>query len=471
MRHITINTIPDDALLEVFDWFRLLEERLGGRYRWTWYTLAHVCYQWRRLVFASPERLGLRYHITHRSPITRRSPIADILRHPHQLPLVLDYQSGVGDDPWCLEAIEDLALALEQLDRVQEISLRVGSSGQLYDMFEMMARPARRLEHLSIQAVCRKTWFPVTLFGDHTPALRTLSFENILVPLPSSPWLADLSIILNIGDMNALVLDKLFESVRAMSQLEYICLVFFPEDTRMVNEDRVVPFSGTPASLASLSEIHFHGSSLLFEALASRIDAPNLCMLELSFFRNGRHVPAPSLSRFIRSISILPLSTNSRLRLDRSMADIRTVTDPVHGFSIGYGLECRDLGHHTDPLVVSVSAVCRSLAPVLSLVIKLNIENSGIASPVPQDRTYWADNAVDWHTILAAFSGVVTLQLDDTLLLAVAQALRESDGHVLLPNFREFELFTRDGKGLRVPKRIREEFQSLFPPRDPPISA
>ncbi|KAI0263936.1 hypothetical protein BC834DRAFT_884637, partial [Gloeopeniophorella convolvens] len=386
MQRITINTLPDDALLEVFDWFRLWEERLGKRYRWTWYTLAHVCYRWRQLVFASPERLGLRYRITY------RSPVADILRHPHPLPLVLDYQSGVGVYPWSPEAIDGFALALEQLDRVQEICLRVGSSDQLDRIFEMMAGPARQLEHLSITSTCAARWFPVTLFGGHAPALRTLSLEHVLFPLHSSSWLVRLSVVFFIEDVDALVLDKLFESVHAMGQLEHLRLIFFPQDTRIPNEDRLVHFSGTRASLASLHEIYFNGPSVLFEALASRIDAPNLSKIDLLFLGNGEHVPAPSLSRFIRSISILPLPTSSQLRLDRSLAHIGTnIPDSPHGLSIGYWLESNDEGHHADPLLVSVSAVCRSLAPALSLVTRLTIERSGMTLWVPQGRTYLAD--------------------------------------------------------------------------------
>jgi hypothetical protein len=60
---VSINILPDVALLEIFDFFvggkeqKLVEDEQKIH---TWLTLVHVCRKWRDLVFGSPRRLGIR---------------------------------------------------------------------------------------------------------------------------------------------------------------------------------------------------------------------------------------------------------------------------------------------------------------------------------------------------------------------------------------------------------------------------
>ncbi|KAI0258968.1 hypothetical protein BC834DRAFT_908758 [Gloeopeniophorella convolvens] len=82
----TIHTLPDDALLQIFGVCRPEVETFTGRAfylpSWPWHMLAHVCRRWRQVILAAPRRLGVQNHITH------GSPVADILDHLPQLPLV-----------------------------------------------------------------------------------------------------------------------------------------------------------------------------------------------------------------------------------------------------------------------------------------------------------------------------------------------------------------------------------------------
>ena len=47
---VTAGTLPDDALLEIFDFY----VHRGKPFFERWYTLLHVCRRWRPIVFASP---------------------------------------------------------------------------------------------------------------------------------------------------------------------------------------------------------------------------------------------------------------------------------------------------------------------------------------------------------------------------------------------------------------------------------
>ena len=49
--------VPDDVLLEVFDFY--VAGDMYSKDREAWQTLVHVCRRWRSIVFGSPRRLDL----------------------------------------------------------------------------------------------------------------------------------------------------------------------------------------------------------------------------------------------------------------------------------------------------------------------------------------------------------------------------------------------------------------------------
>jgi hypothetical protein len=58
---VTIGTLSDDVLLEIFSLYLKEAYKAFGYERLeSWRTLVHVCQRWRAVVFASPRRLKLR---------------------------------------------------------------------------------------------------------------------------------------------------------------------------------------------------------------------------------------------------------------------------------------------------------------------------------------------------------------------------------------------------------------------------
>ena len=58
-RLVTIEMLPDNVLLEIFDFYRMADiQSLRGR-PWRWHKLVHICRSWRQVVFASPLRLNM----------------------------------------------------------------------------------------------------------------------------------------------------------------------------------------------------------------------------------------------------------------------------------------------------------------------------------------------------------------------------------------------------------------------------
>jgi hypothetical protein len=103
---VTINTLPDEVLLLVFRFDRLIyldELRYFPRARsvfWRWHRLIQVCRRWRAVVFESPNILNLRLVCGPRAPteltgIWPPLPIAITNYLDRQFPEDYDFDSAI----------------------------------------------------------------------------------------------------------------------------------------------------------------------------------------------------------------------------------------------------------------------------------------------------------------------------------------------------------------------------------------
>jgi hypothetical protein len=111
---IPIDVLPDDVLLEIFDFYANVHEfkaRTDG-----WQSLVHVCRRWRSLVFESPRRLNLQLYCT---------PARGTLDIWPALPLIIvaNMASPSGTD--------NVIAALEQSNRVRKVTLVYPAAWQL----------------------------------------------------------------------------------------------------------------------------------------------------------------------------------------------------------------------------------------------------------------------------------------------------------------------------------------------------
>ena len=97
---IRIDVLPDDVLLEIFDFYVDVTISHGQEIQ-EWQSLVHVCRRWRTLVFRSPRRLNLRLLCT------PETPVRDTLDVWPALSLIIrgdmDPESGTGDIVAALE--------------------------------------------------------------------------------------------------------------------------------------------------------------------------------------------------------------------------------------------------------------------------------------------------------------------------------------------------------------------------------
>jgi hypothetical protein len=108
---ITIDMLPDEVLLEIFD-FCVDKDIISSKTKSvdTWQLLVHVCQRWRSVVFGSPRRLNLRLVCGVKTPVRR------MLHVWPPLPLV------IRDLVFRTDGVYDILAILERsADRVCQI--------------------------------------------------------------------------------------------------------------------------------------------------------------------------------------------------------------------------------------------------------------------------------------------------------------------------------------------------------------
>ncbi|KAI0258954.1 hypothetical protein BC834DRAFT_668104 [Gloeopeniophorella convolvens] len=257
--------IPDDVLLEIFDFYRLEPWRpMKTGWVWPWYLLAQVCRRWHRLILSSPKRLRIDFLLT------LGAPVVDILpRLSTETSLVIDYWKEYDEDyelvPWSTEDIDSVSLVFKQPDRIREIRI-YAIEDVLENLFKTMTEPLPKLESLTITS---SDWtspvFPDNFLGGSVPALRKLTLTAILPPLPATPFLAHFELDLEHGfDIDVSLLDTIINHLCEMSQLETLSMtisVVDIDEPPLDTHDRR-PFNVVPKPLLMLSKIYFARISL-----------------------------------------------------------------------------------------------------------------------------------------------------------------------------------------------------------------
>jgi hypothetical protein len=168
---ITVNMLPDDVLLEAFDFYVTEDFRLREKQRIEgWQMLAHVYRRWRSVGFKSPRRLNLRLLCT---PKTRARDL-DIWP---PLPLIIrDVHVIFGNEP---SSVDNIIAALEHNDRVCQIGLGCLSSSQMGYVTDSAAmhEPFPELTDLRLNMFVNDGTGPIfsdSFLGGTVPRLQSL---------------------------------------------------------------------------------------------------------------------------------------------------------------------------------------------------------------------------------------------------------------------------------------------------------
>jgi hypothetical protein len=132
-----IDVLPDDVLLEIFDFcttYPNVEEKAEID---AWQPLVHVCQRWRNLVLGSPRRLNLQLYCTPKTPAKDRLDIWPAF------PLFV-----VGDMTLS-SGMDNIIAALGQSDRVRHVNLDF-AGWQLKQVLAMMQVPFPVLTNMAL---------------------------------------------------------------------------------------------------------------------------------------------------------------------------------------------------------------------------------------------------------------------------------------------------------------------------------
>ncbi|KAH9970488.1 hypothetical protein BGW80DRAFT_1521563 [Lactifluus volemus] len=387
---ITIGSLPDNVLLEVFNLYET------NTYQW-WITLVHVCRRWRFIVFESPIRLNLQLECNANTPVKKTLDI-----WPLTFPIVIDESrsrlplSGAN-----------IISALEHHDRVSEIYLEM-SSTVLKRLYRVMNKPYPVLTYLRLYISNSKS-APVlrdTFLGGSAPRLEYLYLSGI--PFPALPKLlpfchdlvnVHLWKIPNTGYISP---EAMATALSALTKLKVVDIEFESPASRPDPTNRP-PSSFTRVVLPALTRFHFHGASEYFEDLVARIDTPSLIFVSTGFF-NELDFDIPHFLQFI-----------SRTQIPRSLEEAKLCFEGLVYFGVGR----RDPpGGKEFPIALSITISCQRL---------IVTSYHGVFS----DWKDYVDNP-QWLEIFHAFSALQHMQIPPRLGQIIGSALQELTGESVM---------------------------------------
>jgi hypothetical protein len=273
-RQVTIEKLSDNVLLKIFCYFLDASPR-------HWPTLTHICLKWRRIVFDSQQALQIRLFCTHGTPVLKTLKCWPIL------PIVVQYGGLPALDPPAPEDEDNVVAALKQSDCVTSISLTVTRS--LMKKLSTIEGPFSELEDLVL--LFRKNGQP-TVPGAFqcSPRLRRLHLTRITFPAQIL-ILQLLHSFKNVVDLHLhkircpldFQLDPFTNALSGMDQLRSLSLHFL-STTKHITEP---PSYRKLVVLPALICLDFQGRTQHLENLVTRIDAPLLRQIKVTFLNES----------------------------------------------------------------------------------------------------------------------------------------------------------------------------------------
>jgi len=411
--HITINTLPDEVLLGIFDFCVNLHEVLEDEGEKEWETLVHVCRRWRYIVFASPHRLKLRLVCT---AGTRVEEMLDIWP---ALPIDL----RVYD---LHDLNEDNVIAtLEHNDRICEIYVQGLDDKDSFERFvASMQVPFPALTDLSLATIYFPSpAVPDSFLGGFALGLRSLCLNGITVlGLPNLLLSATTLIRLRLeniplsGHIPPHVMADCLSSLAGLEELRISFILHYPYQTSL----RPPPLTRT--ILRKLTSLSFEGTSEYLEVLFTWIDAPLHENIYIKLF-DPVIFDISQISLFNGREELIQAFDRARMRFNRGLLDVtlssqkRATGDT--SLVLRLSIKCGDLAWQLQSLSQSRSR----FSPPLDLSYgRFDVTEfaSGCSPPWARDV-----EKARWLEFLHFFAAVENLYLSEGLVLCIAPTLRD----------------------------------------------
>jgi hypothetical protein len=424
-RVTTIDTLPDNVLLDIFDLSRVsgpdfeldleLDLELDRNLVWNWHTLVHVCRRWRQVVFASPIRLDLHLLCTYGTPVRTH------LGCWPAFPIIIDYddeQSLIQDSDF----EDDVIAALEHPSRVRHIKLTFTNPSFWGRLAPLMQKPFSKLTLFSINSAGRNVpILPSGFLGGSIPCLQEIRFHGMpTLALPTLLCSASNVVDLALFDLESsptnghISLAALVTGLAMLPRLDHLFIGFVPWSLH--DWSLPVPPRAARVVLPALTSLDFEGETTLLEDFVSQIDAPMLTSIEITYIDIPAS-PIPELYGFLkRSDSIKSsLLRNSMIYFDGG--------DTI-GVFFGPGAHPKEV-----PSITIHIKFCEGIHDQVSLMVQVLSQISAMLSNVVRlviraERLEDLDS-ICWLHLLYPFTAVKILRVSKEFAKMLAHALKD----------------------------------------------
>jgi hypothetical protein len=413
--------LPDHALLEIFDFYRINRSRI----QW-WSLPVHICRRWRQIIFESPLRLNLQILCTHLTPVKKYLGIWPAF------PIVIDYPPRMPTTTRA-DNVEknNIIAALKHPSRISFIRLHVfGIYGTLAkNILKAMEEPFPVLTHLEIDLdLEREPVIPAEFLGGSAPRLQEIILSSFPYPILPTLLLSTTDLIkLDISDIppNGYISpEAVAASLVALPRLETFVIVF-QWGTSLPDRIHNLPVL-TRSVLPALTHFRFKGSWEYLEELVSRIDGPRLNQIVVTYLDDWQGVDfqVVQFSKFIHRTVGPEISLFRHAQFSFSDGTIAFTMYPHANHSSWDRrpattiISCEGINFQAQ--VLHITQVLSHLSAKLSNVahLKLKAELEG--------RQLTGSDNFEWMRLLRQFSTVQTLHVSQELAGHVALALENA---------------------------------------------
>ncbi|KAN0128192.1 hypothetical protein V8E53_013958, partial [Lactarius tabidus] len=396
-----IGKLSDEVLLNIFRHY------LDGSPQF-WPHLTHICRKWRHIVFVSKRVLRLRLFCTHGTPVLKA------LSHWPALPIVVQYGGPSGAYPVSPEDEENIVAALMQSDRVSSICLTVTSS--LLKKLSAIEGPFLALEDLVLLSRDGARLPNAFRWG---PCLRTLHLARAVIPalpklLSHSMGLVDLQLH-EIPNDRYCPPDSFANTLSVMTQLRSLSLhVISLLPSR--NHLGFPPRLGERVALPALTCLKYRGTSEFLDNLVSRIDAPCLGDIDITFLTPPTAIEASQLCQFINLIEMQKSHRQAEILFSERVISI-TFARTEAPTRLELQVPCK----HFAQQLSYTTRICNGLSASLRGVEHLRVCATQLTNG--QDDS---DNA-EWQDLIGSFIGVKWIHLAGEHSINIMLALQHPD--------------------------------------------
>ena len=408
---ITIDVLPNDTLLDIFDFYRIYKVYyFGSRLGWKWDLLVHVCRRWRQIIFGSPLRLQLQLRCTNNTPIRTHLCIWP------PLPLLIEYDLFADRDP---NHEDNLLAALEGPDRVALLDLRFGDKHS--KLVTVLQKPFPMLTELRLKLELVEQ-LPGGCLGGPMPCLQELHIRypplslSRLLPtlLSSTPGLVTLCLS-EIPPTGYISPQTMAICLSTLTRLTSLSIGFQIEDNTFTLPEQIDPAIVAPIVLPSLKFIHFEGICAYMEGLLAQIDCPCLRKIDVSYYYPSLGFQVTQLSNFVNRSEDHQPTLFSRTVVKIVEGEIALHVVPKGPDSFDISLRLQDFEWDVSDLLHVFSKFSQTLSNTHNLRISIS------ANRGPEM------GHSEWVQLLCPFTTIKVLYIRGDLAEDAAQFLEDID--------------------------------------------